>query len=334
MRLFRGMGLFVGAALMALLVILPGTARADSDIVLTITSPVSGQPEYKVITVNSPEDTPTVHFGDNRTLSTARVTGKEEAGAQVKAGDRIMAVLPEGLCYMKTPDAVNFRDYVAWPGTVGGVKNIIQEVKFISGTPRSVTVELEEVEGAGGTMALDFLYGKEDLSAVRVAPFIGKIKQLNTDPEGRVTRAEFFDLLAENNLAFAACPLNFAESGKALAERFSDTAGMTPPEISNATLLADSGLLAGCGGGLLGPEEYITRAEAAHLVGKIFPSADKKAAFSDPIPGWATGVDTAAARGIVIGDPEGTFRPGEYITRQEVINLLQRMIESFGAGEN
>jgi len=334
MRLFRGMGLFAGAALLALLVILPGMARAESSIVLSIISPVSGQPEYKVTAVNAGEDTPTVYFGDNRNLITARVTGKKEAGAEVKAGDRIMAVLPVGLSYMKAPDAENFRDYVAWPENVDGVKNIIQDVKFIAGTPRSLTVEIGGVEGAGGAVALDFLYGKKDFSSVRVAPFIEKIEHFEADSGGSVTRAEFFDLLAENNLPFATSPLNFADSGKKLAERFSDTSSMTPSQLGNATFLADSGLIAGCGGGRLAPEEYITRAEAVHLVGKIFPPADKKAAFSDPIPGWATGVDTAAARGIAAGYPDGAFRPGEYITRQEVITLLQRMLESFGSGEN
>jgi hypothetical protein len=261
------------------------------------------------------------------------VTGKKEAGARVEAGDQIMAVLPVGICYMTAPSAENFRRYVEWPEAVGGVRNVIQDVKFIAGTPRSITVEIKSISQSDGAVALDFHYDEKDRSAVRLAPFIEKIKEFKADPGGKVTRAEFFELLAENNLPFAACPLQFADSGKPLAERFSDTAPMTSLEAGNATLLADAGLLAGYGG-ILRPGEYITRAEAVHLVGKIFPPADKKAAFSDDIPGWATGVDTAAVHGIVAGYPDGTFRPEEFINRQEVITLLQRMIESLGTGED
>ncbi|MFZ5642939.1 MAG: S-layer homology domain-containing protein [Bacillota bacterium] len=308
----------------------PGIASADTDIKVLITIPGrSGEEVYEGTTVNTAQSTPVVYYGDNRSLGTLRVSGKKDISNPIKNGDRIMAVLPEGLCYMQAPTAQNFRDYVSWPESIDGVKNKVKKVKFVSGTPRSITLEFEQVDSSDGTVALDFLYNRENTSTVRVAPLIKKAGEFKSDPQGKVTRAEFFEMLGENTLPFSTCPLIFSEDTKPLKERFTDTAGMTSGQLSNTSILVDSGLIEGYEGGLLRPDEYITRAEAAHLAGKIFSQSVKKAIFSDEIPGWASGVHTAAELGIVVGYPDGTFRPEGLIKKQEIINLFQKTIEAY-----
>lgn len=101
-----------------------------------------------------------------------------------------------------------------------------------------------------------------------------------------------------------------------------DVAGTTYEEAVKALLEAD--VVSGYKDGTYRPANTLTRAEAcAFLVNYLAPTAEElKAApdskFSD-VKGWAVSyVNYAVQKGIVTGYKDGTFRPGNQVTYQEM----------------
>lgn len=93
--------------------------------------------------------------------------------------------------------------------------------------------------------------------------------------------------------------------------------------------LAASGLVKGYADGTYKPAQPVTRAEMAALLARVFnwPASSREPGFKDEIPAWAKGViSSAAARGIIKGYPDGTFRPDNYITRVELCSILDRAL--------
>lgn len=73
------------------------------------------------------------------------------------------------------------------------------------------------------------------------------------------------------------------------------------------------------------PYQKITRAEFAVLLYQALnlESAKQRAPFADQIPAWAAeAVDALHKEGIVKGNPDGTFRPGNNISRAEIVAML------------
>ena len=73
------------------------------------------------------------------------------------------------------------------------------------------------------------------------------------------------------------------------------------------------------------PDKKITRAEFAVLLYQTFNLTPQTPPvnFTDTIPKWATdAVNTLAAAGIIKGDPTGTFRPNDNISRAEIATMI------------
>ncbi len=91
-------------------------------------------------------------------------------------------------------------------------------------------------------------------------------------------------------------------------------------------LLSGAGILSGTGGGRYEPERAITRAELASILVKAMnlPAAEGGAPFSDVTEGeWYSACVAAAAKaGLVAGYDDGTFRPDNTITREEMATVL------------
>jgi len=98
--------------------------------------------------------------------------------------------------------------------------------------------------------------------------------------------------------------------------------------MHNAFLLADYSR-----DGRFRPNEPVTRAEFATLAShfenlmltdtNIFPDV--------PDDHWAVKyINSAAARGWILGYPDGTFGPDNYITRAEVVTLVNRVLDRQG----
>lgn len=79
------------------------------------------------------------------------------------------------------------------------------------------------------------------------------------------------------------------------------------------------------------PEKYITRAEAATLVGKALGLQEGNSlltGYVDSIPNWARGYIIATTKvEIFEGYPFKLFKPNKYITREEMIAVLTRAWE-------
>lgn len=315
---------------------LPAAAFADGNITVTVSDPDTQAGEkLEGNTVNSILFKPTVTYGDNRIMGTLRITGKEGISMPLTPGQKIMVSFPPGLCYMSTPTSENYKNYVEWPQSVDGLKNQIQDVdnkagvKFVAGTPRSITVEINNVDSVGKIMVLDFVFNKENYSTTRVSQLLDVNNEFKDDPDGKVTRLEFFEKLADITVPFPSCPLKLKDSDRTIPERFSDLGNVEQSEINKIKPLIDAEVIVGYQN-LLEPNSFITRAQAAHAIGKLFPEENQKPAFKDDLPGWATGINAASAKGIIIGYPDGTFRPDQYITKSEVLILLQKTLESYG----
>ena len=335
-KLLRGRLLLSIMVALLLSVTIPATVWADSDIKITVTDPNRGGGVFNEgTTVNTVFSSPKVSNGENRVLGTLRISGKKGIAVPLQQGNRVMVSLPLGVCYMQTPNTDNFRNYVKWPEVLDGVNNQIRDtskklgVKFISGTPRSITVEVNNIDTSGRIMALDFVFDKENYSSVRVSRFIDVSQEYMKEPMGKVTRLEFFKLLADVTLPFDSCPLIVKEDDKLITDRFSDAAKLTSKEANKIKPLVDSGIISGYQDGLLKPYDYITRVQAANLLGKIFPREEKKADFKDTIPDWAVGMNAAVSHGIAEAYPDGTFKFDEFITKLDVLNMLQKTLEAY-----
>ena len=95
--------------------------------------------------------------------------------------------------------------------------------------------------------------------------------------------------------------------------------------------LAGAGLTTGCGPNLYCPQEPVTRGEMATFLGRALrltpdPSL---ARFTDLEPGgfYTDYVNALAARGVIAGEIDGTFRPHRSVSRAEMAAFLDRALE-------
>lgn len=92
--------------------------------------------------------------------------------------------------------------------------------------------------------------------------------------------------------------------------------------------MAKLGIVKGRGEGIFDPAANITRAEFAVMAARFDYTADSEANMFDDISGhWAEKeINRAASLGWVQGDGGGSFRPDDYITRAEVVTLVNRVL--------
>ncbi len=100
--------------------------------------------------------------------------------------------------------------------------------------------------------------------------------------------------------------------------------------------LSTSGIIKGYGDGTFKPNNPITRAEFATMCVRFFEGrtesiTDAKSDFTDVADDhWAKDyIDKAAKQGFVTGYPDGTFGPDNYITRAEVVTVVNRMLSRY-----
>lgn len=329
--------LFTVLFFLMVFIIFPVVAFAGGDIAIKIYDPDKGYVINNKGIGNisySALSAPKLAIGDNRVLGTLRVKGKEGI-VPVSPGQKVKIELPVGTCYMQVPTMDSYKNYITWPESLDGVKNQIRDgynvpgIKFLEGTPRSLTVEIGNVDNSGGIMVFDFIFNKENLSTVRVSRLIDKVESFENDPEGKITRLDFFKLLADVTVPFPTVPLEINKGKQNPSVIFSDLGHMSEGDIEKIRPIVNSGLIVGYPGKELRPNNYITRAEAANLIGKIFPPEKMGKGFADEIPEWAKDIYKAIGLGIVKGYPDGTLRPDEYVTKEEALIMLQKTMECY-----
>ncbi len=143
-------------------------------------------------------------------------------------------------------------------------------------------------------------------------------------PEALVTRGETACMIYS---------LLEAEPQPAGAASFSDvppTAWYGPQVLA----LAEMGALNGYENGTFQPGRSITRGEFVGIISRFFaPWEDAPQAFADVEEGmwfWQE-INAAAARGWINGYTDGTFRPGQKISRAEAAAILNRVLDRSGS---
>ena len=142
----------------------------------------------------------------------------------------------------------------------------------------------------------------------------------NLDPARDITRAEFASML---NRTFG-----YQQTG---AQPFRDvvTSNWYYDDISIAYT---AGYFEGTSNTTASPNSTLTREQAATLLCRnlmLQPLSGEDLAFTDSreASSWSRGyIKAAAEEGILVGDPGGTFRPRDNITRGEVAIMLVRVI--------
>lgn len=118
-------------------------------------------------------------------------------------------------------------------------------------------------------------------------------------------------------------------SSYALAAGFSDLTGHWAE--SQISQWADKGLTGGYADGTFKPNKEVTRAEFVALVNRAFaiPAGGTTSGFSDvKAEQWYFGeVVNAKAASYIGGYSDGTFRPNQTISRQEVASILVRLLK-------
>ena len=105
--------------------------------------------------------------------------------------------------------------------------------------------------------------------------------------------------------------------------------------------LASYKVLNGVGSSMFAPNDSITRAEFVTMLVRIYGMTETESGFTDVASGswYESFVATAADRGWVQGDGDGTFRPNDSITRAEAVVIMNRVLgrkadkEVIAAGE-
>ena len=133
-------------------------------------------------------------------------------------------------------------------------------------------------------------------------------------PEANITRQEaaavIYRLLVVN------------DEYEAVSNNFSDVGADSWSNIAISTL-SSIGIISGYEDGTFKPESEITRAEVATIVSKLTSDKDSSMSFNDIDGHWAEEfILKASGAGWVAGYTDGSFKPDDYITRAEMIFLI------------
>ncbi|NGM84974.1 S-layer homology domain-containing protein [Paenibacillus sp. 7124] len=106
---------------------------------------------------------------------------------------------------------------------------------------------------------------------------------------------------------------------------------------SDIELLAAKGIIGGSGSGMYGPARSVTRAESVALIVRGLGLEEKAgvSAFRDvAASAWYSGaVNAAYQAGLVNGQGDGSFHPGEPVSRQELAVLIHSALKYARGGE-
>jgi hypothetical protein len=109
--------------------------------------------------------------------------------------------------------------------------------------------------------------------------------------------------------------------------KFADTAGHWAEEA--VRIFTRLKLAEGYPDGTFKPDRPITRAEFATILDRVFQIRGGNASvdLKDIADSWAkASIEKLASAGVMIGYPDGTFKPDQTITRQEMVVILIRIV--------
>ena len=171
------------------------------------------------------------------------------------------------------------------------------------------------IKYVNGTLTMLEVLNKED----HFNYIIGTPEGLSL-PTANVTRAEvatiFFRLMTDDARAkFDSLDNNFSDVAKG---KWYNRAIST---------LANAGIIKGDPAGTYRPGDPITRAEMAAIIARFGDFKEGGKTFSDISGHWAQKyIELAASNGWINGNPDGTFKPNNNITRAETVAMINRVL--------
>ena len=171
------------------------------------------------------------------------------------------------------------------------------------------------IKYVNGTLTMLEVLNKED----HFNYIIGTPEGLSL-PTANVTRAEvatiFFRLMTDDARAkFDSLDNNFSDVAKG---KWYNRAIST---------LAKAGIIKGDPAGTYRPGDPITRAEMAAIIARFGDFKEGGKTFSDISGHWAQKyIELAASNGWINGNPDGTFKPNNNITRAETVAMINRVL--------
>lgn len=172
------------------------------------------------------------------------------------------------------------------------------------------------IKYVNGTLTMLEVLNKED----HFNYIIGTPEGLSL-PTANVTRAEvatiFFRLMTDDARAkFDSLDNNFSDVAKG---KWYNRAIST---------LAKAGIIKGDPAGTYRPGDPITRAEMAAIIARFGDFKEGGKTFNDISGHWAQKyIELAASNGWINGNPDGTFKPNNNITRAETVAMINRVLD-------
>lgn len=172
------------------------------------------------------------------------------------------------------------------------------------------------IKYVNGTLTMLEVLNKED----HFNYIIGTPEGLSL-PTANVTRAEvatiFFRLMTDDARA----------KFDSLDNNFSDVAKGQWYNRAISTL-ANAGIIKGDPAGTYRPGDPITRAEMATIIARFGDFKEGGKTFNDISGHWAQKyIELAASNGWINGNPDGTFKPNNKITRAETVAMINRVLD-------
>lgn len=172
------------------------------------------------------------------------------------------------------------------------------------------------IKYVNGTLTMLEVLNKED----HFNYIIGTPEGLSL-PTANVTRAEvatiFFRLMTDDARA----------KFDSLDNSFSDVAKGKWYNRAISTL-ANAGIVKGDPAGTYRPGDPITRAEMATIIARFGDFKEGGKTFNDISGHWAQKyIELAASNGWINGNPDGTFKPNNNITRAETVAMINRVLD-------
>ncbi|NPV91941.1 MAG: S-layer homology domain-containing protein [Firmicutes bacterium] len=169
-------------------------------------------------------------------------------------------------------------------------------------------------------------WGKDSIAKLMQAGVIGGYPDGSFQPEKSVSRAEFTVMLVK------ALKLESKEGDLSLRGArtvFSDTAAHWAKDNINAA--AARGIISGYDQNSFGPDDQITREQAAVIIARAakLQAGDQALSFSDAqhISPWAlSGVAAAVGKSYLSGYPDNSFRPRGYTSRAEAAAIIAKLL--------
>lgn len=172
------------------------------------------------------------------------------------------------------------------------------------------------IKYVNGTLTMLEVLNKED----HFNYIIGTPEGLSL-PTANVTRAEvatiFFRLMTDDaRTKFDSLDNNFSDVAKG---KWYNRAIST---------LANAGIIKGDPAGTYRPGDPITRAEMAAIIARFGDFKEGGKTFNDISGHWAQKyIELAASNGWINGNPDGTFKPNNNITRAETVAMINRVLD-------